>query len=319
MKYAIIGCGKFGKIHLKTLLEMKKDVKYICNKTDSKFQEIKTEFNFELKDSTQFITDYSIVLNDPEVSIVSITTGPHQHYELTKAALNAGKHVICEKPFVFSLEQNKELYELAKSKKLELTVNYSDIFTPALINGKFYELIRKILSDKEPVGIFYQHFNYGPIREDDYSTVWDYGSHAAAFAFECGFNHLGATQVFEFCNSLQGYITRFIRTDNEKAILHCQYGNAFPSKQKGIMVSLPSKYLDSEKNGTTTYSIDLQNQKTLNHLYLEVEDKILNQADSYDDRINYYLYISHYAINVCSWIESSRNQKQKLQDENTSI
>lgn len=316
MNYAIIGCGKFGKIHLKTLLEMNKNVKYVCNKTDSKFKEIQDEYCINGKgEDIQFITDYSIVLNDPDINIVVITTGPHQHYELTKKALEANKHVICEKPFVFSIEQNKELYEIAKSKRLDLFVNYSDIFTPTLIGNKFYELVRKVINDKEPIGIFYQHFNYGPIREDNYSPIWDYGSHAAAFAFECGFNQVGITQVFRFCDSLQGYITRFIHSENKNAILHCQYGNAFSSKQKGIMVSFPSKYIDNTRNGISTYAIDLKDQKTLNHLYLEIEDKILNEADDYDSRINYYLYISNYAINICLHIESFNNDKT-LQNEN---
>jgi predicted dehydrogenase len=255
MKYAIIGCGKFGKIHLKTLLEMKKDVKYICNKTDSKFQEIKTEFNFELKDSTQFITDYSIVLNDPEVTIVSITTGPHQHYELVKAALNAGKHVICEKPFVFTKEQCEELYDLSEKNKLILLVNYPDIFSSELIESNFYHVIQK-RSEENDIRIFYQNFGSGPCRED-YSPIWDYGCHVAAFAYCCFATSYKKTDVWKLSSKLIGCLSVFTNK-TKKLLITAQFGNCFSERVKGISISLPSELTTYNEDGISSYIINLK-------------------------------------------------------------
>ena len=59
---------------------------------------------------------------------------PHEtHYEYAKKALNAGKHVLCEKPLVFSKEQAKELFAIAKEKKLILFEGIKTAYCPGFI------------------------------------------------------------------------------------------------------------------------------------------------------------------------------------------
>lgn len=59
---------------------------------------------------------------------------PHEtHYEYAKKALNAGKHVLCEKPMVFSKEQAKELFAIAKEKKLILFEGIKTAYCPGFI------------------------------------------------------------------------------------------------------------------------------------------------------------------------------------------
>jgi len=62
------------------------------------------------------------IFADPSIEIVVNTTYPLSHYEVTKAALMAGKHVYCEKMMAVTLEEGKELVELARSKNLHFTV-----------------------------------------------------------------------------------------------------------------------------------------------------------------------------------------------------
>ena len=61
------------------------------------------------------------ILSDPEIEIVINLTYPLSHYEVTKAALEAGKHVYAEKMLAVTLDEGKELVELAKSKNLYYT------------------------------------------------------------------------------------------------------------------------------------------------------------------------------------------------------
>ena len=61
------------------------------------------------------------ILSDPTIEIVVNTTYPLSHYEVTKAALLAGKHVYTEKMLAVTLEEGLELCELAKEKGLMLT------------------------------------------------------------------------------------------------------------------------------------------------------------------------------------------------------
>lgn len=63
---------------------------------------------------------YDAVFADPNVDAVYIGTPHTFHYENAKAALLAGKHVLCEKPFTFDLQELDELIEIAKEQKLFL-------------------------------------------------------------------------------------------------------------------------------------------------------------------------------------------------------
>ncbi len=61
------------------------------------------------------------LLTQPELTLVVITTPPSTHYELARQSLEAGKHVVIDKPFVASSEQARQLIELARSRGLVLS------------------------------------------------------------------------------------------------------------------------------------------------------------------------------------------------------
>jgi predicted dehydrogenase len=65
---------------------------------------------------------YKEILSDPDIELVVVNTPDAFHYEMAKAALLAGKHVVVEKPFAQTLEEAKELIRLAKDTKRMLTV-----------------------------------------------------------------------------------------------------------------------------------------------------------------------------------------------------
>lgn len=58
------------------------------------------------------------VLNDSQIDLVVVCLPHHLHYEFSKKVLNANKHLLCEKPFMDTYEQAKEIFDLAKSKGL---------------------------------------------------------------------------------------------------------------------------------------------------------------------------------------------------------
>ncbi len=67
---------------------------------------------------------------------------PHEyHYEYAKEALEKGKHVLCEKPFVLHLDQAKELYDYAKEKELVLLEGIKIAYAPG-----FLQMLRMIRS-----------------------------------------------------------------------------------------------------------------------------------------------------------------------------
>lgn len=82
---------------------------------------------------------YQDLINNPEVNVVDVTTHHELHYEIAKAALEAGKHVFVEKPICVNSQQGLELVELAKKKGLVLGVAENTPFVPA------YQEAEKIL------------------------------------------------------------------------------------------------------------------------------------------------------------------------------
>jgi predicted dehydrogenase len=77
----------------------------------------------------------------PEVQAVSISTPPFLHYEMAKAALEAGKHILIEKPTTLNVEEAKELYQLAQQKGVIATVDFEFRFVPA------WQLLAELLSE----------------------------------------------------------------------------------------------------------------------------------------------------------------------------
>jgi predicted dehydrogenase len=69
-------------------------------------------------------------LRDEEMNFVYVASPNLLHYEQTKKALFAGKHVICEKPFCTKVSEARELVELAKEKGLFLIDAVPTTFTP---------------------------------------------------------------------------------------------------------------------------------------------------------------------------------------------
>ena len=92
------------------------------------------------------IEDVDQLLASPEVALVYIATPPFLHFEQARAALAAGKHVICEKPLALNVEQADELVALARRHDRLLVANqmqrYNDVF----------EIIRR-LTVEQPLGV----------------------------------------------------------------------------------------------------------------------------------------------------------------------
>lgn len=83
--------------------------------------------------------NHKALLEDEDVNIVYISTVNSLHYKWAKAALEKGKHVVCEKPCTTSLAQTRELFALAREKGLFFMEAQKMLFLPAVL-----ELRRRI-------------------------------------------------------------------------------------------------------------------------------------------------------------------------------
>lgn len=83
---------------------------------------------YEKNDLSFFSTDYNQFLS--QVNAVYIASPHNTHYDYVKMALQAGKHVLCEKPMVFSKEQAQELFLLARTNQVILMEAYKTAYCP---------------------------------------------------------------------------------------------------------------------------------------------------------------------------------------------
>ena len=105
-------------------------------------------------------TDMETFLADDTVNTVYVATPNLLHYEQTKRALLAGKHVICEKPFVTKFSQAKELAELAKAKNLFLVEAAPTSFLPN------YKILKRELPKIGKVKLVLSNFSQYSARYD---------------------------------------------------------------------------------------------------------------------------------------------------------
>ncbi len=81
------------------------------------------------------VADYHEILSDPAIEAVHICTPNALHYPIAKAAMLAGKNVLCEKPLATSVAEARELVDLAKEKNVANCLNH---------NLRFYPVVQQI-------------------------------------------------------------------------------------------------------------------------------------------------------------------------------
>ena len=108
-KTAVFGTGFVGRVHLEGIRRLGfVDVYAIGEPQIEKANQLAAEFGVQKTDA-----DYRRILEDPAVDAVHVCTPNFMHFPIAKDALQAGKHVICEKPLATSVEQARELAVLA--------------------------------------------------------------------------------------------------------------------------------------------------------------------------------------------------------------
>ncbi|MDR6998894.1 Gfo/Idh/MocA family oxidoreductase [Neobacillus niacini] len=106
------------------------------------------------------------------IQAVSIATPNGTHYEICKAALNAGLHIVCEKPLCFTTEEAKELEDLAKKKNRVVGITYG------YSGHQVIEQARQMIANDDLGEIrilnmqFAHGFHSGAVEENNASTKW---------------------------------------------------------------------------------------------------------------------------------------------------
>lgn len=122
----LVGTGGISEQHLTAYRDAGWAVAVLCNRTRAKAEARRDEF-YPDADVT---TDYHDVLAREDVDVVDVTTHADQRVPIVEAAIEAGKHVLSQKPFVEDLEVGERLVDLAAETGVKLAVNQNGRWAP---------------------------------------------------------------------------------------------------------------------------------------------------------------------------------------------
>ena len=168
---AVVGLGYWGPNIVRNVLSLPDAHLYaLCDSNEDQFRSRRLP---PLPPSTKCISQLEVLLDDPALDAVVLATPISTHYALGKRCLEAGKHLLIEKPFTQTGEQALELTHLAEDKKRVLAVGHTFLYTSAVQQ-------MKALIDKGEIGeirhIHIQRLNLGQFQRDT-NVVWDLMPH----------------------------------------------------------------------------------------------------------------------------------------------
>lgn len=211
LRVGVIGAGGWGGNHLRVFSDVPCNLVGFAD-PDAAKRELAEIYHTEYKQ------DYRDLL--PFVDAVSVVTPSPTHYQIAMDCLEAGKHILVEKPLALNSEDGERLVALAKEKGLVLAVGYLFRFNPAVIKLK-EEL-------KSAGGIHYMTLRYAhsdrPPRRDS-GAIFECASHL----FDILTFVLGEMPRHIFCKAIQ-YLSRH-REDG--ALILLDYGDFVASLEVG--------------------------------------------------------------------------------------
>jgi predicted dehydrogenase len=165
----VIGLGYWGPNLLRNFAENESaELRWICDGDPSRLGAMGRRYP-----AAQTTTDYPRLLADPKLDAVAVVTPVATHFEIARAALLAGKHVLVEKPFTATARQAEELNELAERTQRTLMVDHTFVYTGAV------RKMKEIVASGELGELLYfdsVRINLGLIQKD-INVLWDLAPH----------------------------------------------------------------------------------------------------------------------------------------------
>ena len=125
---ALIGAGGISFAHLDAYRSHRFDVAVILSRDRARAEARRDEFFPQ----AEVMTDYAALLARNDIEVVDLTPHPAERLPLIEAALQAGKHVLSQKPFVTDLDTGERLCAMAEARGLHLAVNQNGRWAPHL-------------------------------------------------------------------------------------------------------------------------------------------------------------------------------------------
>jgi predicted dehydrogenase len=166
---AVVGAGYWGPNLLRNLLRHAgAEVRWMCDLDVERARAVVGRYS-----RVEVTDDYEQVLGDPAVQAVVIATPAASHAPLAIAALEAGRHVMVEKPLATSVPDGRKMIETAAERGRVLMCDHTYCYTPAVL--KIRELVQQgAIGDIQYIDSV--RINLGLIRPDA-DVIWDLAPH----------------------------------------------------------------------------------------------------------------------------------------------
>lgn len=165
----VIGCGYWGPNLIRNFVACPNTkLLWVCDKSENQLETVMRSYPGVLK--TKDIDD---MLADEQLDSVAIATPVHTHFSIAKACLEAGKHILLEKPLTSNIKEGEELVRIAHDNGLQLMCDHTFCYTDAV--HKMKEIV-----DSGTLGeILYfdsVRINLGMFQKD-INVLWDLAPH----------------------------------------------------------------------------------------------------------------------------------------------
>lgn len=165
----VIGCGYWGPNLLRNFAENEAaELRWISDVDETRLAAMHRRYP-----ATQTTTDYRELLADPKLDAVVVVTPVATHFEIARAALIAGKHVLVEKPLTATEHEAEELNYLAEHNQCTLMVDHTFVYTGAV------RKMKEIVASGELGDLLYfdsVRINLG-LFQKDINVLWDLAPH----------------------------------------------------------------------------------------------------------------------------------------------
>jgi UDP-2-acetamido-3-amino-2,3-dideoxy-glucuronate N-acetyltransferase len=164
---AVVGVGYWGKNLVRNFHQLGA-LAALCDEREAVERECHAQYP-----AVVFHREYGALLADPAITAIALATPAVTHFEMAKAALEAGKDVLVEKPLAIDVRHGEQLVQLAHAKGRILMVGHILRYHPAIL--KLQELIQNGALGKLTY-IYSNRLNIGKIRTEE-NILWSFAPH----------------------------------------------------------------------------------------------------------------------------------------------
>ena len=183
----MIGCGSWGSNWIRTLAALPDvELRWCCDLNEGLLARVKQQFP-----QVQTTANVRDVIGDSTLDGIVLATIAPTHYDLARQALEAGRHVMIEKPMTLSTTDAVDLTRLARERRRVLMVGHLLEYHPALL------YIKQMIDSGELGEVYYvysQRLNLGKVRTDE-NAWWSLAPHDVSVALRL----LGSNPVSVQC------------------------------------------------------------------------------------------------------------------------